>query len=40
MTSLESGNWVSRLKSLDPAIVMLESPGGLELPSVAADTRQ
>ena len=27
---------VSRLKALDPAIVVLESTGGLELPSVAA----
>ncbi len=27
---------VSRLKTLDPAIVVLESTGGLELPSVAA----
>ena len=27
---------VSRLKDLDPAIVVLESTGGLELPSVAA----
>ena len=33
MTSLEL---VSRLKALDPVIVVLESTGGLELPSVAA----
>ena len=38
MTSLESGNRShgSRLKALDPAMVVLESTGGLELPSVAA----
>ncbi len=30
------GELVSRLKALDPVIVVLESTGGLELPSVAA----
>ena len=34
--SLESGQLVLQLKALGPAIVALESTGGLELPSVAA----
>ena len=36
MTSLESGNWSHGSRPWTPAIVVLESTGGLELPSVAA----
>ena len=36
MTRQGSDNWSSRLKILEPAIVVLEASGGLELPLVAA----